>query len=403
MAGTSFLNANALTVNHWSETSFKWFLANTIFSKFIGKPGDGKPIVVDNDYTAKKGDTVTYKLLKPLATAGGSDDTTIEGSEEAATVLNMPISVHERSKGVVMDGLMSDKRTTFNILKDGFVLLNDWSTQEQEKDLVYAITGLGNQSGYVGEGATLIATVNEKAPSANRIIYGGQTSAGVTTWVTDDAKIGDGGATDALNYLFGTKVIDKLKTLARLASPKFPPVRWRGKGYYVLIAHPLQIDSLKEETGSSGWAAIQSAANVRGPSNPLFEREGEGDERMWDGLVGIWNDVLIYDSELMPTRVAGEVFSGSGGTYVVDTNITDGTYRVARCVLMGANAAVMLWGRHWTRRTKQFDYDRNTGVAMDGIYGISKTQFRDPGLNQAANDAQEDYAVLCADTAVVEP
>jgi N4-gp56 family major capsid protein len=400
MPATSFLSANALTQKHWSETAFKWFLANTIFSKFIGKPGDMKPIVVDDTLTGvKKGDTVTYKLLKALTGAGGSDDTDIEGSEEAATQLNMLVSIHERSHGVVMDGLMSDKRTTFNILKDGFQLLNDWGTQEVEKDLIYALTGLGNQSGYVGEAATDIATVNEHAPSTNRILYGGQTIAGVPAWVANDAAL----AGTVTNYLFGTKVIDKLKTMARLATPKFPPVRWKGKAYYILIAHPLQIDALKEETGSSGWAAIQAAANVRGPTNPLFEREGEGDDRMWDGLVGVWNDTLIYDSELMPTRVAGEVFSGSGGTYVLDAAITSGTYRVARCVLMGANAAVLLWGQHWTRRTEQFDYNRKTGVAQDALYGASKTQFRDPGLNQSANDAQEDYAVYCADTVVEEP
>jgi N4-gp56 family major capsid protein len=403
MSDTSFLSANALTQKRWSETAFKWLLANTIFRDFIGKPGDSKPIIVDQELTAGKGDTVTYKLGKPLTSAGGSDDTDIENAEEAATDLNMPITVHERSNGVKIDGIMSDKRTTFNILKDGFVRLNNWSTQEQEKDIIYALTGLGNQAGYVGEGATDIATVNEKAPSTNRILYGGQTTAGVTSWKANDSEIGNAGGTSPTDHLFGTKVIDKLKTMARLASPKFPPVRWRGKYYYILVAHPLQIDSLKEETGNAGWSAIQQSANVRGTANPLFEREGQGEDRMWNGLIGIWSDVLLFDSELMPTRVAGETLSGSGGTYVLNAAITSGTYRVARCVLLGANAGVLLWGQHWTRRTKQFDYNRKTGVAMDGIYGVSKTQFRDPGLNQSANDAQEDYAVYCADTVVQEP
>jgi N4-gp56 family major capsid protein len=400
MAATSVLSANALTHKRWSETSFAWTLANTIFGKFIGKPGQGKPIVVDQDLTTHKGDTVTYKLLKPLTGAGGSDDSTMEGAEQAATQLNMPISIHERSTAVVLAGLMTDQRSTFNILRDGATLLFDWSAQEQEKDFVYAICGLGNQSGYIGEGATSIATVNEKAPSANRILFGGQTAAGAPLFVATDALIGAAGADDPLNYLFGTKVITKMKTAARLASPKFPPVRWMGKAYYIMIMHPLQTNLLREETGAAGWSSIQSLANIRGKANPLFTREGEGDDRMWDGLIGVWDDVLLYDSELMPTRIAGECFSSN--TDVVHARIVDGTYRLARCVLLGANAAVLLWGQHWQRRTEKFDYSRKTGVGMDGVYGVSKTQFRDPGLLQAANDAQEDFAVYACDTVVKE-
>ncbi len=396
---TEFLSANALTQKKWSETQFKYLLANSILSKFMGMPGEGKPIVIDQDLNKNtKGDTITYKLLTPLTSAGGSDDTDIEGNEEDAELFNMPISVHERSNGVVMKGLMSDKRTTFNILRDGFTLLADWSMEQIENDLIYAACGLGNQAGYVGEGATDIATVNEKAPSTNRHLVGGQTLAGVETWIAagTDASI----TANVTNYLFGSKVIGKMKRAAQLATPKVPPVKINGKSSYIMFIHPLQTMALRAETGTNSFMDLQKYANTRGGGNPVFGREGEGEDRMWDGLIGIFDDVLIYESERLPTRVAGQVFHLSTDT--VDAAIVSGTYRLARCVLMGSNAVVLAWGQHWQRRTKQFDYDRKTGVAMDALYGVSKTQFRDPGLNQSANDAQEDYAVITCDTVVQE-
>ncbi len=402
MAATEFLNANALTQKEWSKTRLKWMLANSILSKFMGTPEEGKPIMIDSalEGKPKKGDTVTYSIIPALTGAGIGDDGTLEGSEEAVDQWNMPVTLHERGNGVVIKGLMSDKRTAFNILKDGFNLLAPWSMEQEENDLIYALCGIGNQGGYVGEGATDIETVNEKAPSANRIYFGGQTVAGVETWVATDALIGAAGASDPLNYLFGSRVISKIKRQAQLATPKIPPVMWNGKPYYMMLIHPLQTKALRQETFTNGFMDLQKYANTRSPTNPVFERQGEGEDRMWDGLIGVYDDVLIYESERLPTRVAAEYFNDN--TDAVHSRIVSGTYRLARCLLLGANAAIILYGQHWTRHTKQFDYDRKTGVAMDAMYGVSKTQFRDPGLNQSANDAQEDYGVIACDTAVQE-
>ena len=49
--------------------------------------------------------------------------------------------------------------------------------------------------------------------------------------------------------------------------------------------------------------------------------------------------------------------------------------------------------------TKKFDYNRKPGTAMDALYGFSKTRFNDPGANQNANDAQQDFGVWVVDTA----
>ncbi len=401
MPATQILHANELTQKKWSETVFKYELANMPLAKFFGFAGKedaaNSPIVVNQDLSKNTpGDQVIFELDVALTGAGGHDDSDIENNEESMSFFNMPVVVHERSHGVRSAGKMTDKRSAVDVLKKGFYALARWSSEQLENDLTWAVCGLGNQGGYVGEGATDIATINEQAPSTNRVLYGGQTAAGVASWVATDNAI-QGTVT---NYLFGTKVIEKMKMKAILASPKFRPVMIGGKAYYILLIHPLQLAALEAETGTIGWASIQQNANVRGINNPLFGREGSGEDRMWNGAVGVWKDVIIYTSERLPTRVAGECFHSNADT--IHANIVSGTYRLARCVLMGAQAITLAWGQMWQRHIKDFDYDRKPGVAMDGIYGVKKTVFRDPGALQAANDSQEDYATIVCDTAVEE-
>ena len=120
---------------------------------------------------------------------------------------------------------------------------------------------------------------------------------------------------------------------------------------------------------------------------------------MFNGIVGVWNDVILLESERLETRVAGEVFD-SGDT--IDAGIVSGTYRVARGLLMGAQAIVIGWGQPWKRLERNFDYFRKPGTATDGIYAVSKVRFRDPGAGQSVNTAQEDFAIWVFDTAVEE-
>ena len=373
-------------------------LENMQLSTLMSEDND-MPIVIDRTLQGRPGDQVIFELDMPLSNAGGTDDSDIETNEEAMSFFNFPVTIHERNHGVRSNGKMTDKRSAIKIRSKAIFALGRWSAEQVENDLIWSLSGLGNQNTFAGEGTSTILTVNEKAPSTNRIFYGGQTVAGVVTEESTDSAIGDGGAADAVNFLFGTKVITIVKLRAQLAFPKFKPVSIAGKFYYVMLLHPLQVKALSEETGAAGWAQIQQNANIRGLANPLFTKDGTGPERMFSGIVGVWQDVILLESERIETRVAGEVFD-SGDT--IDTNIVDGTYRVARGLLMGAQAGVIGWGQPWKRLERNFDYFRKPGTATDSIYATSKVRFRDPGAGQNTNTAQEDFAVFAVDTAVEE-
>ena len=398
MARTSILNANELTQKAWPQTVFRIQLENMQLSNMMSE-GNDMPIVIDRTLQGRPGDQVIFELDMPLSSAGGTDDSDIEGNEEAMSFFNFPVTIHERNHGVRSAGKMTDKRSAVKIRSKAAFAIARWAAEQSENDMIWGLSGLGNQNTYSGEGTSAILTVNEKAPSSSRIFYGGQTAAGVVTSEATDSAIADAGGADYQNFLFGTKIITLIKIKAVLAFPKFKPIKINGKNMYVIIIHPLQEKALIEETGAAGWAQIQQNANVRGSRNPLFGKLGEGEERIFDGSVGVWQDVIIYVSERIETRVAGEVFD-NGDT--IDAGIVSGTSRVCRALFLGAQAGLFGWGQPWKRLERNFDYFRKPGTATDGLYGFSKTRFRDPGAGQNTNTAQADFAVWAVDTAAEE-
>lgn len=398
MTRTSILNANALTQKAWPQTVFNIMLENMQLSALMSE-GNDMPIVIDRTLQGRPGDQVVFELDMPLSSAGGTDDSDIEGQEEAMSFFNFPVVIHERNHGVRSAGKMTDKRSAVKIRSKAAYAIGRWSAEQVENDLIWALSGLGNQNTFAGEGTSAILTVNEKSPSASRRWYGGQTAGGTVTEETSDSTIASFDATDYKEHLFGTKVINIVKIRAQLAFPKFKPVNIGGKFYYIMLCHPLQIKALAEETGAAGWAQIQQNANIRGLANPLFTKEGSGPERMFSGIVGVWQDVILLESERIETRVAGEVFDDADE---LNANCAAGVCRVARALLLGAQAGVIGWGQPWKRLERNFDYNRKPGTATDAIYATSKVRFNDPGVAQAADDPQPDFGVWTVDTAVAE-
>ncbi len=401
-ADTQFLAANRLTEEKRPKTAFEYMLQNMQLSAFMGT--DGNSIFqVNKDLSVAAGKQITMRLRAPLQGEGGGNDSDMEGNEEVLSFFNYLVTVAERNNAVRSKGIMSEQYTSIDIIREATeALMGDWAPERLENDLIYAICGLGNGGTYVGEGTSDIQTVNEHAPSSSRIIYGGQTNAGVVTTETSVSLIGDGGATDYKNYLFGTKTIDSMHIKAVMAAPKFRPIKINGKGYYVLFIHPLQGMDLQYDTN---WNTTQQNANVRGLMNPLFGKSGMSDQmqRMFSGIKGIWNDVIVYELERLPTRITGESFEDPNtATNIVDSNIADGTARICRAVMCGAQAGCIAWAQPWRKHQKDFDYGRKPGVGVDSIYGVSKTVWNDPGVDQDANTVQQDFATIVADTAATE-
>jgi hypothetical protein len=178
MAATSFAFTDPRAQKVWWKQLFRYALSNMKLIHLVGT-GPTDAIVKSTDLTTKPGGDVVAEIPIPLSGGGVGDDTDTTGSEEAITFGNMTVRVHERSHAVKSAGKMSEQLTTVRgtdaIRATARDRLADLIVEWQENDLVTTLAGLYNEN----SGGAAIQTVNEQAPTTNRIWMGGQ-SVGTT-------------------------------------------------------------------------------------------------------------------------------------------------------------------------------------------------------------------------------
>ncbi len=350
MAKTEISTSHNLTVKKWSAVLFKAALGKLYFGKFVGKSADSI-VQTKTDLTKEKGDQITFGLRMPLTGDGRVDDQEIEGNEEAMTFYDFPCLINLRGNGVRANGKMSVRRPAFDLKTEMKDALAGWMSEVIDNDTVAALSGIGNSAG----------TIPAAAPHADRVFFGGQTTAGVMSTVADLNSVDS-----TTNHLFGTNVISHVKRMAKSADPKIRPIIVNGEERFVMFINPLQMKALRAE---EAWREAQIGANIRGESNPIFS----GAEGMWDG-------VIIHEYERIPYAAQGEEF---------DDGDAAGT-TCARALFCGAQAGVHAYGQYPGWYEKNFDYGRVPGVATDIIIGIRKPIF----------DSKE-YGVIAVNTAVL--
>ncbi|MCJ7483878.1 MAG: DUF4043 family protein [Thermodesulfovibrionales bacterium] len=403
MTASAFATADPRTQTMWSTKVFKYALQNMGLTMMMGDTDDAL-IQVDNGLEKRKGVTIIFESSSPMSGAGQGDDGNTTGKEEGLKRRNMSLVVHERAHSYVSAGKISEQRTSTNVREDGKKDLGSWFAEALENDLITAAYGGYNEN----SSGSAIETINEAYPSSDRINYGGQTLAGVlenSGTYTTDALLTAG--TTSQNYM-GTLLLEKIRRKCMAATPRFRRVKIydlskynqddaRGGivgplvgRYLIAFLNPLQIKSIKAESGTIGWKAMVAAADRHGNQNPMFS----GASFLWDG-------VLCYEYDRIPTR------TGAGGTtlaegYLLDTAraitsdpVASGDI-VARALMMGAQALCFGWAQklEWSE-----DYVDNNKpkVKVDSIYGVKRTQFNAHGTSTAGSTE----AIYCMDTEVL--
>jgi N4-gp56 family major capsid protein len=411
MAETAFGKNDPRTQTTWSKKMFQYATEQMFFYNGGYMGVDTNSIIqIDKDLEKKTGDKIVFKLRAPLTGPGSGDDGNVEGNEEALSILNFPLEVHERSHGVACAGKMSAKRTDTHIREEGRDSLGAWLGEQIEDDIVAALAGLYNKASV--EVGHPIETVNEKAPSTYRHWLGGQKADGTLaakSGLVAHAAVGDYptvallSAETATNVLFGRNVISAVKRAAMTKYTtstgaivyKVRPIKVKGKDYYVMAIHPLQAKALRAETGEAGWTAIVAAAAKRGDDHPLFT-----------GAMGVYDGVILHEYDRIPIRTGAngvlpsEGFLLNAGRTATTDAVADGK-TVARALFLGAQAAVIGWGQvpHWYEDA--YDVNRKPRVATDMIYGVSKTRFRSYAASTNTNTDEQDFGCIAVDTQVV--
>lgn len=404
MADASFASADPRTQTKWSKAVFKYALQNVALKPLMGKDANSA-IHVDLSLLTAKGENIIFESKESMSGAGQGDDGNTTGREEPIKRRNMSLTIHERAHSFVSAGKMSEKRTATNIREDGKVDLGDWYAEAFENDLVTACAGLYNENSSGAE----IQTINESYPTSNRIYYGGQTVNGTLSnsgvSYTTDALLTAG--TTAYNY-FGTKLLEAVKRRALAATPRFRPVMIRdlsksnmddvrgwvsgplvGK-YFIGLASPLQIKSVRAELGTTGWAVAQQEAGKRGNQNPIFS-----------GAAFLWDGCIVWEYDRVPQR------TGAGGSTLAEgfllnvgrtatTDLVASGDTVCRAMLLGAQAMCFGWGQRleWHEELKDA---RKPKVVVDCIYGVKPTIFNAHGTETPGSTE----AIYCMDTEVV--
>ncbi len=311
MAKTTIGTSHALTKKLWEEKLFRDSLKVAYFSRFMGKGADSI-VQVKTDLEKSKGDKITFGLRMRLSGAGVSDGAVLEGNEEALTLYDCSVLIHEYAHAVRDKGELDRQRPVFNMDAESRDAIKGWMAEKIDQLAFDAIVA-----------------------SPTKIFYGGNATA-----------TGDIGSDDKITPALISKVKAYAKTGGARTYIPLRPVSVGGKKYYVLLVHPDVMYDLKQD---STFTQAMREAEQRGKENPLFT-----------GAAAIWDGVVIHEHENIPIVTNWGAGSDQPG---------------AKCVFMGAQALLWAWGKRPEVRARDFDYGREHGYASIAMCGTAKPVF----------------------------
>ncbi len=213
-------------------------------ARFEGKEGSRKPIIVNEDFTKKPGETIKFNVVSQLHSAGVTGETSLKGSEDQLALGKYTLTV-DCIRNAVAYTKNLEKRVNFNIAQTIRTELSDWLKRRIDGDMFKAIIA-----------------------GASNTIYSGD--------ATTEASLG-------ANDHFGTEEIDRIKlALQRTAIP----IRSEGatgeeEEYYGCVISEIDEYWLK---GDAVWSQAQRDAGPRDYTK----------NRIFTGALGIYNGVILY-------------------------------------------------------------------------------------------------------------
>lgn len=229
------------------------------------------------------------------------------------------VAINQLRNAVRLTGRMDEKKNAYNMRVSAKDRLADWFAERIDREIVDKLCG---------KTTSTFSNTPTAAAATRSVFAGGQSSVGnITTAMKMD-----------------TKVLDKSKQVAILASPMIRPLKVNGKDKYVAILHPYDANNLRQDPV---WNQAQREANVRGETNPIF-----------DGSFGEWNGIVVHEHE-----------------YVFNTTDGSSSAKVSRNILCGQQAGVIAWGEAVRWVEKSFDYGNSWGISCGAIFGCIKPLF----------------------------
>lgn len=353
------------TCKAWAKETEIAKIEKSFWLPRFGSTGSDNIIQIRSELSKGKGDTIYFYFLDKLTGGGLGDNTgrasytdsygagvsniaSILGHEPDITYYEDAVKIAEKEYGIRLPGRWWDQQTQNDARDDAKSLLGNWAAEFEDKMIFNHFAGLTT---WLFPEAALAPTTSATYAS-NRKIYGGD--------ATSKATIGAG------DYLT-CQEINRLKALAAEALPKIEPVRVEGGEYYVMVIHPRQMATLRND---QEWKDAHYYAADKGLKNPIFS-----------GSDFIYNGVVVY--------VRPEVYLGTdaGGT---------GDLPYARALFLGRSAGCYAKGKpvawHEDVTSSSANYGKKPGIMVDFMFGFKKSVFN-----------SIDYGCIVCDTYAPQP
>lgn len=345
----------ALQVKQWEDDFYTDYIQIPDFDSVMGTQANAV-IQVKTKLGKGMGDTIYIELINKLTNAATTGSNVLEGNEEDMSQRSHSITINKR-RNAVRIAEMEEIKTAVDLRNAARGRLLDWS-KEDTRDLI--IEQLGSLNGTLFAARTAAIGDAWLVDNVDRTVFGAyaaQGSAGGTDLSADLSQL------DTTADLFNFTALDKMILAAKTSNPKIRPVRDPGSGkrFYIAYANPHAFKDLRDSIDET----ILANTVVGSEANKLFQ----GGDIMWNG-------VIVKEVDDIP------VYANLGAS---------ATTEVTPVYLCGAQALGIAWGRRWKSVTKEFDYGDKYGVAIDGIYAVSKLRF---GTGATDTDDQKDHGVV---------
>ena len=319
MATTRFTTDDALTKEAWEEKRFRETEKKSFWKKFMSSDMNSICNVI-TELEKDRGDAITVPLLKRCKMAAITGGGQLEGREDQLTYVNDRLTLEEYRIGIRVRKLIDQQRVLMDISKDA-------------------------QSQLEIRGAEIIDELifTELFSDATLYMYSDSTSVPKSTNALATALA----ALHATNSKLNPALISAARAIAKTGNnrdfnPITPVALEGGQGMLVLVTHPYALYDFKQN--SAYQQAIREAQD-RGKDNPLFR-----------DAVAVWDNVVIYEHEDVPTGTSGGQF-------------------YAKAKLMGAQAMLWAWGIRPKIEQEYFDYKAEVGYGYSLVAGVKKPTF----------------------------
>lgn len=365
----------------------------------------GYPFVRVTDLQRGRGDRVSIDLFNVLEGKPVMGDRRLSGKMMSLSANSMELTLNQFRGGVDTGGRMTRQRTVHDLRTLGRRGLAGWYARflDQVK-LVHLAGARGDEDGNdwvvpkASDSDFSEIMVNPvQAPTHNRHVFAGAAS-GIDTLTTTD--------------IITIETLDMLRAELDETNVPLQPVRMEGdpagadEPMWILYLSPRQYHIFVTRTGDNAIRKFQSEARERGASNPLFK-----------GTVGMWNGILVKKlprpirflpgsavevAQEQDTFLASAQTVPNFGDPDAATAIANG-HAVDRAMLLGAQAAAEVWGRHgnsgthmdWHEETT--DHDAVLEASVAGMGGFGKLRF------ETSHGEVFDHGVYAVDSYAPDP